>query len=52
MKSKTVADQDWHLNDDNKSVKTIGTNSFKSGINKKKLKQSTPLVELHQKDYF
>lgn len=35
LKSKTVADQDWHLNDDNKSVKTIGTNSFKSGINKK-----------------
>lgn len=35
LKSKTVADKDWHLNDDNKSVKTIGTNSFKSGINQK-----------------
>lgn len=35
LKSKTVADKDWHLNEDNKSVKTIGTNSFKSGINQK-----------------
>lgn len=35
LKSKTVADKDWHLNDDNKSVKRIGTNSFKSGINQK-----------------
>lgn len=32
LQSKTVADPNGHLNDDYKSVKTIGTNSSKHGI--------------------
>lgn len=35
LQSKTVADPDWHLNDDNKSVKATGTISFKPGINQR-----------------